>query len=83
MKLLLHLIQILIGIYWAGAVARENKTVDKLIKVIEGGYSEFNDKLKSTSLDNGLSKLQSFYGWSSIPTLSGYLRKIFDIYLLQ
>lgn len=73
LKVTLTFIQLLIAIYWCGAVARQNLKVDNLLLLIEGGYTRFNSRLKDTKVKAGLGQLRSFYGWLAVVTLSFFL----------
>ncbi|WP_345977567.1 hypothetical protein [Sulfurimonas sp. HSL3-7] len=68
-KLILNIIQMLIGIYWAGEVARQNKKVDDFVAQLEKGYQSFNQNLQETTISNGLIVLRKFYGWFAFVSL--------------
>ncbi|MBA5637755.1 hypothetical protein H3H37_11890 [Duganella sp. LX20W] len=66
LKLILTLVQIIIGFYWAGDMARQNPKIDALVTHLEGGYGSFNEKLKSAKIVESLSVLRNFYGWVAV-----------------
>ena len=70
LKVLLTVVQIVIGFYWAGDMARQNPKVDTLITQLENGYGSFNEKLKDASIVEGLSMLRGLYGWVAVVALS-------------
>ena len=80
LKLLLTLVQIIIGFYWAGDMARQNPRIDALVTHLENGYGNFNEKLKDAKIIGGLSALRSFYGWLAVAAFSLFfvLPKVID-----
>ena len=70
LKLLLTFVQIIIGFYWAGDMARQNSKIDALVTHLENGYGSFNEKLKDAKIVESLSALRSFYGWVSVSSFS-------------
>lgn len=70
LKVLLTSVQIIIGFYWAGDMARQNPRVDALVTHLESGYGSFNEKLKDAKIVEGLSMLRSFYGWAAVAAFS-------------
>ena len=70
LKLLLTLVQIAIGFYWAGDMARQNQKIDSLVTHLENGYGSFNEKLKDATITESLSVLRSFYGWIAVAAFS-------------
>lgn len=66
LKLTLSLIQILIGIYWAGDVARQNPKIDAFVAQLEDGYGAFNQRLQGIRIGDGLIVLRRIYGWTAV-----------------
>ncbi len=66
LKILLAFVQIIIGFYWAGDMARQNQRIDELVTHLENGYGSFNKKLKDAKIAEGLSSLKKLYGWSTV-----------------
>lgn len=66
LKLFLTLIQVLIGFYWAGDMARQNKRIDASVSLLEQGYGAFNERVKTAKLIDGLSMLRRFYGCAAV-----------------
>jgi hypothetical protein len=66
LKLTLNIIQILIGVYWAGEVARQNPKIDNFVAQLESGYGKFNQSIKDANIIEGLSALRKLYGWLAI-----------------
>jgi hypothetical protein len=62
LKIILTTVQIFIGVYWAGAVVRQNKRIDAFFSLLEGGYATFNGRLKDAELGSALAALRKFYG---------------------
>lgn len=73
LKLLLTLVQIVIGFYWAGDMARQNPRIDSLVTHLENGYGSFNEKLKDAKVTDGLLALRGFYGWVAVAAFSLFL----------
>lgn len=69
LKLLLNIVQIFIGIYWAGEVARQNPKVDSFVAQLESGYEKFNLGLNDTKIVEGLAALRRIYGWLAVATI--------------
>lgn len=72
LKLLFTVVQIIIGFYWAGDMARQNPRIDSLVTHLENGYGSFNEKLKDAKIAESLSALRSFYGWVAIAAFSSF-----------
>lgn len=70
LKTILTFVQIVIGFYWAGDMARQNPRVDALVTHLENGYEGFNEKLKDAKIVEGLSMLKRFYGWVAVAIFS-------------
>lgn len=66
LKFTLSVIQILIGIYWAGDAARQNPKIDAFVAQLEGGYGAFNRQLQDVKIRDGLAVLRKLYGWLAI-----------------
>jgi len=66
LKFTLSVIQILIGIYWAGDAARQNPKIDAFVAQLEGGYGAFNRQLQDVKIRDGLVVLRKLYGWLAI-----------------
>jgi hypothetical protein len=66
LKIILTTVQVFIGIYWAGAVARQNERVDAFFSLLEGSYAAFNRCLKDAELGSSLAVLRKFYGWLAV-----------------
>ena len=69
LKVLCVMIQVIIGFYWAGDMARQNPRIDSLVDHLERGYGSFNEKLKDAKIIDGLSALRAVYGWAAIGIL--------------
>ncbi|RDK04609.1 hypothetical protein [Paraburkholderia lacunae] len=63
LKLTLAFIQILIGFYWAGDMARQNPKINDFVAHLEDGYGSFNDRLKDIKVIEGLAALRKLYGY--------------------
>jgi hypothetical protein len=61
-KVILTSIQVLIGIYWCGAAARQNPSIDEMIRLVEEGYNHFNRKIKDSSISDLFINLKLDYG---------------------
>lgn len=70
LKILFTFVQIIIGFYWAGDMARQNPRIDALVTHLENGYGSFNEKLKDAKFVESLSVLRSFYGWVAVAAFS-------------
>jgi hypothetical protein len=66
MKLFLLILQILIGLYFAGSAVRQNRKIDDIVKLLESGYSSFNRKLKNSKIPDGIIFLKRIYGYGAI-----------------
>ncbi|MFC4296671.1 hypothetical protein ACFO0J_01285 [Castellaniella hirudinis] len=66
LKTLLSFVQIIISIYWAGNIARQNQKIDELVTYLENGYDSFNKKLKDAKINESLLSLKKLYGWSAV-----------------
>ncbi|WP_188694560.1 hypothetical protein [Silvimonas amylolytica] len=66
LKPLFTIIQIIIGFYWAGDMARQNQKIDALVNHIEDGYGNFNEKLKDAKIIDSLFSLSRIYGFIAI-----------------
>ena len=73
LKLLLTTVQVLIGVYWAGAIARQNPHIDAFLKLMEGGYAGFNSRLKDADFQTSVSHLRKFYGWFAVAVLVSFI----------
>jgi hypothetical protein len=62
----LVLIQVLIGFYWAGDMARQSSKIDTLVSGLEDSYGSFNTRLKDARVMTGLAALRRFYGWIAV-----------------
>lgn len=66
-------LQIIISIYWAGEVVRQNPKVENLIEVIERGYKSFNSSLKDVQVVNALRVLRKIYVYLIVIIISAIL----------
>lgn len=66
LKLILNIVQIIIGVYWAGDVARQNPKIDAFVAQLELGYDVFNQQVKDIKISEGLVTLRRLYGWTAI-----------------
>ncbi|MBB5411046.1 hypothetical protein HDG34_005003 [Paraburkholderia sp. HC6.4b] len=66
LKLVLACVQILIGFYWAGDMARQNPKINDFVAHLEDGYGSFNDRLKDVKVIEGLIALRKLYGYIAI-----------------
>lgn len=73
LRLLLNLVQIVIAIYWAGDVARQNHKIDAFVAQLELGYGQFNQRLRDVKIVEGLAALQRLYGWVAIVTVASLI----------
>jgi hypothetical protein len=69
LEFFLNIVQILIGVYWAGEVARQNPKIDSFVAQLESGYEKFNLSLKDTKIVEGLAALRRIYGWLAVATI--------------
>ncbi|WP_319418845.1 hypothetical protein [Pleurocapsa sp. FMAR1] len=60
------LTQVLIGIYWAGEIARQNTYIDNFVSSLESGYRYFNQNIKEIKIVNNLIAVRKLYGWLTI-----------------
>lgn len=65
LKLALQILMIPVSVYLIGQSIRKNPTVDTLLASIEGGYQQFNSRLKQTSVLATLSRLQRLLWWTA------------------
>jgi hypothetical protein len=70
LKIFLNLILVVVAIYWAGDVARQNSRIDAFVAQLELGYGQFNQRLRDTTIIDGLTTLQRLYGWAAILTVA-------------
>lgn len=72
LSLLIKLMLVVIGIYWAGDATDQNPKIKGAIALIESGYGSFNDRLKHTRIQEGLKWLRKIYGWAAITIMVAF-----------
>lgn len=66
LKGIITTLQILVGIYFMGNIARQNPKFKAFIHVLEDGYGSVNNKVKDARLKEGIAFLQLIYGFVAI-----------------
>ncbi|KVQ66899.1 hypothetical protein [Burkholderia territorii] len=69
LKIFFASLQILIGFYWAGDMARQNQKINDFVAYLEDGYGNFNDRLRDIRVIEGLNSLKKFYLYISIASI--------------
>lgn len=70
LKILCTCLQILIGFYWAGDMARQNPKINDFVAHLENGYGSFNNRLKDIKVIEGLNSLRKVYRYISIASIA-------------
>lgn len=66
LKGIVTVMQILVGVYFMGNIARQNPKFKAFIVVLEDGYGNVNNKIKDARLTEGIVFLQLIYGFVAI-----------------
>lgn len=66
LKFALASVQALIGIYWAGEIARQNKDFNTIVTIIEERFSGVSEYVRDASVRSILMRIQNVSGISSI-----------------
>jgi len=72
LKILCVSLQILIGYYWAGDMARQNPKINDFVAHLEDGYGSLNDRLKDVKVIEGLNALRKLYRYISIISIAAF-----------
>ncbi|WP_175856640.1 hypothetical protein [Burkholderia anthina] len=72
LKILFVSLQVLIGYYWAGDMARQNPKINDFVAHLEDGYGNLNDRLKDVRVIEGLNALKNIYRYISILSIASF-----------
>lgn len=61
LKAMETILEVIVGIYCLGNIARQNPKFDAFLILLEDGYGKINEKIKETSVKDGVQLLQKTY----------------------
>lgn len=63
LKAIVFILQVIVGIYCLGNMARQNPKFDAFLILLEDGYGRVNEKVKETNVKDGVEFLKKIYGY--------------------
>lgn len=66
LKFIITILQVFVGVYCLGDIARKNSKFDAFLTLLETGYGQFNNKIQNACLKNGIAELKKIYGFFAL-----------------